>query len=657
MVQSINRMRELIQTITAADEAYYQHDAPIMPDLAYDQLYEELAGLEKETGITLSSSPTQKVPGAVLKGLTAVRHTRPMLSADKCKSVPDIHRFLAGHRAILSWKLDGLTLVLRYEQGKLVQAITRGDGLEGEDVTHTVRVMRNVPLTIPCKEPLEVRGEGVISWQTFNAFNETLDDEYANPRNLAAGSVRKLDAEESRKRGVVFMAFDLISSHLGGSTKWENLRFLAQMGFTTVNYSILAAGASEEAIQQAMDQYQPKEYAYPTDGLIFEFDDLAYGRSQGATGHHENRLIAYKWPDTRYPTKFRRLEVATTRTGMVSLTAVFDDVKIDGTTVNHAYLHNLDNFMRLALGPGDSITVYKANMIIPQVAENQTKSGNCPIPEVCPCCGSRLQTRKSSGGTQQLYCENEACPARLMRKFVHFCSKTRMEIEGLAEQTLETFVQHGWVQNFGDLYELERHKDEIIATPGFGEKSFARLQKAVDQRRTCTLNRFIAALGIPEVGRHAGRILNRYFSGSWEAFEQAIQTGFDFTQLKDFGQVMHDNIYAWYNDAEEAKLWRPALKHITFLKEETTMSETMNNPFAGKTVVATGKLENYTRDGIQMKFLSLGAKPAGSVSKKTDYLIVGENAGSKLSKAQSLGVATLTEQEFLQMLADAGIEA
>ena len=244
-----------------------------------------------------------------------------------------------------------------------------------------------------------------------------------------------------------------------------------------------------------------------------------------------------------------------------------------------------------------------------------------------------------------------------MRKFVHFCSKTRMEIEGLAEQTLETFVQHGWVQNFGDLYELERHKDEIIATPGFGEKSFARLQKAVDQRRTCTLNRFIAALGIPEVGRHAGRILNRYFSGSWEAFEQAIQTGFDFTQLKDFGQVMHDNIYAWYNDAEEAKLWRPALKHITFLKEETTMSETMNNPFAGKTVVATGKLENYTRDGIQMKLLSLGAKPAGSVSKKTDYLIVGENAGSKLSKAQSLGVATLTEQEFLQMLADAGIEA
>lgn len=425
----------------------------------------------------------------------------------------------------------------------------------------------------------------------------------------------------------------------------------------TVGYSILAAGASEEAVRQAMDFYQPKEYAYPTDGLIFEFNDLAYGRSLGATGHHENRMTAFKWPDTRYETKFRRLEVATTRTGMISLTAVFDDVVIDGTTVNHAYLHNLDNFTRLALGPGDTISVYKANMIIPQIAENKTISGGCPLPDACPCCGSTLVVRQSSGGTRQLYCDNEACPARLVRKFVHFCSKTRMEIKGLDEQTLTTFVQHGWVKDYGDLYELERHKEEILKTPGFGEKSFVRLQNAVDERRTCTLNQFIAALGIPEVGRHAGRILNRKFGGSWDAFERAILDQFDFTQLEDFGQVMNDNIYCWYSDKEEAKLWRPALNHITFLKEETTMPEAQNNPFAGKTVVATGKLENYTRDGIQMKLLSLGARPASSVSTKTDYLIVGENAGSKLTKAQTLGVTTLTEQQFLQMLADAGIEA
>ena len=645
------QMKALIARLLEADEAYYGRDDPIMSDYEYDRLYDELVRLEKESGIVLAASPTQRVPGEVLDSLATVTHTKPMLSAGKTKAINEIFKFIGGRKVILSWKLDGLTLVLRYKEGKLVQAITRGDGLKGEDVTHTVRVMGNVPLTIPCTDPLEVRGEGVVSWQNFRALNETLEDPYSHPRNLAAGSIRKLDANESRKRRVEFLAFDLISDSLGGATKWEQLRFMAQMGFTTVGYSILAANAPLEALEQAVAWYRPEEYAYPVDGLIFEYDDLDYGRSFGATGHHENRLMALKWKDTLYETVFRSLEVATTRTGMVSLTGVFDDVEIDGTTVNHAYLHNLDIFKALALGPGDKISVYKANMIIPQIAENHTKSGGCPIPFVCPCCGESLMIHKSTGGTRQLYCENPACPAKLVRKFVHFCSKTRMEIEGLAEQTLETFVDRGWVKNFGDLYELERYKDDIVATPGFGEKSFARLQQAVDKRRTCTLNQFIAALGILEVGRHAGRILNGYFGGSWDAFEKAIQDGFDFTQLTDFGQIMHDNIYAWYNDVEEARLWRPALKHITFLKEDTTMSETMNNnPFAGKTVVATGKLQNYTRDGIQMKLLSLGAKPAGSVSKKTDYLIVGENAGSKLEKAQALGITTLTEQQFEDML-------
>lgn len=651
----LHKMKALIVQLLQADAAYYGKDDPIMTDLEYDRLYGELVQLEKETGIVLASSPTQRVSGEVLESLTAVTHTKPMLSADKTKSVSEIHRFIGGRKAVISWKLDGLTLVLRYEGGKLIQAITRGDGLKGEDVTHTVRVMRNVPLVIPCTEPLEVRGEGVISWQNFKELNETLDEAYSHPRNLAAGSIRKLDAAESKKRRLEFLAFDLISENLGGTTKWENLRFLSRMGFTAVSYSLLAEGASPDALEQAISCYSPKEYAFPVDGLIFEYDDLAYGRSLGATGHHENRLMALKWEDALYETVFRSLEVATTRTGMVSLTAVFDDVEIDGTTVNHAYLHNLDIFKQLALGPGDKISVYKANMIIPQIAENHTKSGECPIPAVCPCCGEILMIHTSPGGTKQLYCENVDCPARLIRKFVHFCSKTRMEIEGLAEQTLEMFVEHGWVKNFGDLYELEHHRADIIACPGFGEKSFARLQKAIDKRRTCTLNQFIAALGIPEVGRHAGRILNRHFGGDWEAFEQAIRDGYDFTQLEDFGKVMHDNIYAWYQNAEEAQLWRPVLKHITFLKEDTAMPENNNNPFAGKTVVATGKLINYTREGIQLKLLGLGAKPADSISKKTDYLIVGEKAGSKLTKALSLGITTLTEREFEDMLL--GIEA
>lgn len=646
----LTEMKSLIDRLLEADAAYYGKDDPIMTDLEYDRLYARLVQLERDTGITLASSPTQRVSGEVLEGLTAVSHTKPMLSADKTKSTGEIFKFIGGRKVIVSWKLDGLTLVLRYEGGKLVQAITRGDGLKGEDVTHTVRVMGNVPLTIPCTEPLEVRGEGVVSWQSFRELNESLDEPYSHPRNLAAGSIRKLDANESRKRCLEFLAFDLISDHLGGTTKWENLRFMAQMGFTTVGYSILAENASQDHLEKAVAAYCPEEYAFPVDGLIFEYDDLAYGRSLGATGHHENRLMALKWADTLYETVFRSLEVATTRTGMVSLTGVFDDVEIDGTTVNHAYLHNLDIFMQLLLGPGDKISVYKANMIIPQIAENHTKSAGCPIPAACPCCGEALMIHTSPGGTRQLYCENPNCPARLVRKFVHFCSKNRMEIEGLAECTLETFVDRGWVKNFGDLYELERHKADIIACPGFGEKSFARLQQAIDKRRTCTLNQFIAALGIPEVGRHAGRILNRHFGGDWDAFEQSIRDNFDFTQLEDFGQVMHNNIYTWYNNAEEAKLWRPALEHITFLKEDTTMPENSANPFAGKTVVATGKLQNYTRDGIQMKLLSLGAKPASSVSKKTDYLIVGENAGSKLDKARSLGVQTITEEEFEHLL-------
>jgi len=648
----LSKMKSLITQLRKADAAYFGKDEPIMTDLEYDQLYSELVQLERDTGIILASSPTQRVSGEVLESLAAVSHTKPMLSADKTKSTDEIFKFIGGRKVVISWKLDGLTLVLRYAGGKLVQAITRGDGHKGEDVTHTVRVMENVPLTIPCTEPLEVRGEGVVSWQNFQELNEALEEPYSHPRNLAAGSIRKLDAKESKKRRLEFLAFDLISDHLGGTTKWENLRFMAQMGFTTVGYSVLAENAAQDALEKAIAVYQPEDYAFPVDGLIFEYDDLAYGRSLGATGHHENRLMALKWADTLYKTVFRSLEVATTRTGMVSLTGVFDDVEIDGTTVNHAYLHNLDIFKQLALGPGDNISVYKANMIIPQIAENHTKSGSCPIPDVCPCCGEMLMIHTSPGGTKQLYCENLDCPARLVRKFVHFCSKTRMEIEGLAEQTLETFVEHGWVKNFGDLYDLERHKAEIVACAGFGEKSFARLQQAIDKRRTCTLNQFIAALGIPEVGRHAGRILNRHFGGDWAAFEQAIQDGYDFTQLEDFGQVMHDNIYAWYNNTEESKLWRPVLEHITFLKEDNAVSESMkNNPFAGKVVVATGKLENYTRDDIQAKLLKLGAKPAGSVSKKTDYLIVGEKAGSKLDKAKSLGVTVLTEEEFESMLA------
>lgn len=647
------RMRELIRTINEADVAYYKYDNPSMTDREYDLLVDELKGLEAETGLTLSGSPTQMVSGDILEELTPVRHTKPMLSADKTKSVDDLVRFAAGRDVLLSWKMDGLTLVLRYENGSLVQAITRGrEGIIGEDVTHTVRTFLNVPLTVPTRDPFEVRGEGVISWGNFEKINLSLEEGYSHPRNLAAGSVRQLDASESKKRMLEFFAFELITDNDRHVNKLSHLDFLEANGFTVVPHLYLDAETTLERVVELVQVFQPKKFGYPVDGLIMEYADIAYGRSLGATGHHENRLIALKWEDELYETRFLDLDVAVTRSGMVSLTGIFEPVTIDGTQVSRAYLHNYDNYLKLALGKGDTIRVYKANMIIPQIAENLTKSGTCCVPAACPCCGEPLMIHTTSGGTRQFFCENPQCAAKLVRKFVHFCEKTRMNIEGLSELTLEKFIGHGWIRTFGDLYTLEQYREEIIRTEGFGEKSYERLQASIEKSRHCTLAQFIAGIGIPMVGRHAGRDLDRYFHGSWEAFEEAIQSGFDFTQLPDFGKTMNNNIYQWYADAEEEKLWRPLLQYIEFEKENPTMNTNMTNPFAGKTVVATGKLENYTRDGIQMKLLSLGAKPASSVSKKTDYLIVGEKAGSKLTKAQQLGVTTLTEQEFEDMLAE-----
>lgn len=648
-----SRMRSLIAQIKEADTAYYKFDRPVLSDREYDLLMEELKALENATGVILSGSSTQTVPGEILEELTAVPHTKPMLSADKTKSVEDLVKFAGSRPVLLSWKMDGLTLVLRYEDGKLKQAITRGtNGLVGEDVTHTVKTFLNVPLEIPEKGAFEVRGEGVISWANFEKLNASLEEPYTHPRNLAAGSVRKLDANESRKRYLEFFAFELVSDYLEPASKIGQQQFLEKNGFTVVPYVYLDVHGNADEIRNAVASFQPKEFAYPVDGLIMEYEDIRYGKSLGATGHHENRLIALKWADELFETKFVDLDVAVTRTGMVSLTGIFEPVTIDGAQVSRAYLHNYDNYLNLALGKGDTIQVYKANMIIPQIAENLTKSGTCCVPMRCPCCGKMLWIRKTSGGTRQLFCENPDCSARLVQKFVHFCEKTRMNIEGLSEKTLEQLLSHGWVHTFGDLYTLEQHREEIIRTEGFGVKSFERLQASIEKSRHCTLAQFIAGMGIPMVGRHAGRDLDRYFHGSWEAFEQAIQDGFDFTQLPDFGEIMHNNIYTWYEDAEAAKLWRPLLDHIEFMKEDQPMETTMNNPFVGKTVVATGKLENYTRDGIQMKLLSLGAKPASSVTKKTDYLIVGEKAGSKLTKAQQLGIRTLTEEEFEAMLAE-----
>lgn len=655
----LNRMRGIIEEIRQADVAYYKHDRPVMPDRGYDQLYDELLELEKKTGITLSGSPTVKVSGEILEELAQVPHSRPMLSAKKTKSVDEVVRFATGQPVVISWKLDGLTLVLRYEGGKLRQAITRGsEGLVGEDVTHTVRVMMNVPLEIPYTDPFEVRGEGVVSWSNFEKVNMDIDiddEPYSHPRNLASGSVRRLDAGKSRRQFLEFMAFDLVSDKESSLTKVKQLKMLAENGFDVVGHVIVPKDVSEQSLHEIISSFDPLRYQFPVDGLIIEYNDAAYGRSLGATGHHENRLLALKWEDALYQTRFLGLELATTRTGMVSITGMFEDVEMDGAVVNRAYLHNLDVLDSFSLGIGDTVKLYKANQIIPQLAENITRSGTLEVSMQCPCCGEDLQVKKSRNGTRFLYCENPICSAKWVQKLVHFSHKIRMNIEGLSEKTIQKLMNAGLLKNFGDLYCLHEWRATIAGMPGFGPKLVQNLLDSIEKSRQCTLNQFIAGLGIPMVGRSAARILNAYFGGDWELFEKSVRDGFDFTRLQDFGQVMHDNIYAWYADEEAAKIWRPLLEHITFIKPETVTKE-YNNPFQGKIVVATGKLENYSRDGIQEKLLELGADPKSSVSKNTDYLLVGENAGSKLAKAQALGVPILTEEQFEAMLVGSGQE-
>jgi DNA ligase (NAD+) len=423
MTQNIETMHELIERIAKADTAYYKHDTPVMTDREYDALCDELAELEQSTGIILSGSPSLKVSGEVLESLTRIPHTKPMLSAQKTKSIDEVIKFIGDRQAVVSWKLDGLILVLRYEGGKLVRALTCGGegGTIGEDVTHSVRVMANVPLEIPYTEPFEIRGEGVISWKNFEAANDGLEENeppYIHPRSLAAGSIRRLDARKTKSQSLEFFAFDLISDDGRYVSKTAQFEMLRENGFGVVYNLPVGEGTGDIHAKAIINCFDPKGSGYPVDGLIIEYDDTVYGKSLGATGHHENRLIALKWEDELYETTFLGLETATTRTGMVSLTGMFEDVIIDGTTVNRAYLHNLDIVDSFGLGVGDRVKIYKANMIIPQLAENITRSGTLEYPKACPCCDSELTIRASGNGTRLLFCENPSCPAKLVRKFV-----------------------------------------------------------------------------------------------------------------------------------------------------------------------------------------------------------------------------------------------
>ena len=649
-MEKLERMRELIAQLKLEDEAYYVEDNPRISDKQYDALFDELAALERETGIIYAGSPTQKVQGKVLDSLQSVHHTKPMLSADKTKSIQEVKKFAReawkaalDKRVVVSWKLDGLTLVIRYKNRVLTEVITRGDGDDGEDVTHNVAAISGIPRQLPSYAPpyVEIRGECVVSWANFEEINEEVEVPYSHPRNLAAGSVRLLNPEEAKVRRLQFVAFELVEPKpVQVSDSYEAME---ELGFDVVPHTVVAV----EDIAEAVKQYEPKNYPLPVDGLIIEYNDKMFGESLGATGHHERCRIALKWEDETYPTKFRGVLLRPTRTGRVSLTALFDPVKIEGSTVTKATLHNYDIFSSLELGIGDTLKVYKANKIIPAIDVNETKSGTYKLPKTCPCCGARLEVKKIEK-TNFLACPNSNCSAKHVRKYEHFCGRGYMNIKGLSGSTLTKLVENGFITSYRSIYHLSEHKDEIAKLEGSGNRAAEKLIAAVEKSRDTSLAPFVASFGIEKVGRHAGKLLEKQFK-TLEALLGAVDNEFDFSTIKDFGPIRSQNLREFFLDEKNRENVLAVAAEVRFKAAAAPAPQAGNNPFAGKTVVATGSLEKFSRDGINEFLESLGAKPSGSVSKKTDYVVAGPGAGGKLTKAQELGIPVLSEEEFLSM--------
>ncbi|NBI90907.1 NAD-dependent DNA ligase LigA [Lachnospiraceae bacterium] len=673
MSQATERIHELVDKLNQYRNEYYNQDAPSVSDAVYDRLYDELELWEKDTGIILSNSPTQTVGYKAVSSLEKVRHDIPLLSLAKTKQVSDLASFLKGHGALLMLKLDGLTVKLVYENGRLVEGSTRGDGEEGELITHNVAAFRNVPLSIPYKGRLAITGEGFIHKSDFERLKGSLTGSdgkpYRNARNLASGSIRCLDAGTCREREVSFCAFNVLE----GLDEFEDsrdsrsslLNILAEFGFETCPAIYIPPDAKADHIASKIQEMTDfAEFLdMPIDGMVLRFNSFSYSATLGRTGHHYNDGIAYKFADDTYETVFRSAEWQTGRFGEIAPVAVFDTVEIDGCGVSRASLHNLSFIKGLELHPGCRILVSKRNMIIPHVEDNLDRGNYQDMtPQSCPCCGqpTRIYSREGDRGRtiETLHCDNPECGSRILHKFVHFAEKKAMNIRGLSEATLDQLIQLGALKTYQDLYHLDRYRNEIIALEGFGEKSYENLIASINESRNTTFVRFVVAMDIPLIGRTASRILDGHFHGSLRELRLAALDRFDFTCLEGIGDIMSSNLHKWFRNPDHLLLWGSLQKELHFENgldakasgEENNMNGT-NNKFAGCTIVATGKLENFTRDGINAKIISLGATPGSSVTKKTDYLICGEKAGSKLAKAQQLGIKVLTEQEFMDMIA------
>lgn len=646
---TMDRMKKLIEILTKASRAYYQEDREIMSDFEYDKYYDELVTLEKETGITLSNSPTQKVGHQVLSSLTKVRHESRMLSLDKTKEVGTLKSFLGNNKGILSYKMDGLTVVLTYKNGEFTQAVTRGNGEIGEDITHNARFFRNIPLKINFTEDLVLRGEAVISFQDFNKINENLEaeDKYKNPRNLCSGTVRQLNSKISAKRNVDLIAFSLVKADgvTFGDDKNERFKFLESLGFECVIRKEVISENIEETVKEFEENIPNNQYA--TDGLVLTFSSIEYSNSLGTTAKFPRDSIAFKWADELAETTLLNVYWNTSRTGLINPIAIFEPVELEGTTVERASLHNLSIVENLKLGIGDKITVYKANMIIPQVAENLTKSNNIEIPRVCPVCGEDTIVISLRDG-KALKCPNPNCKAQRVSSLEHFVSRDAMNIEGLSEATLEKFIEKGFIDNYTDLFRLDKYKEEIINMEGFGEKSYNNLISAIEKSKMINLPNFIYALGINNVGLSNAKLLCKKCHNNIDEIRKA---DFDtLISIDGFGEIIAESIIKYFNNKENNALIDNVLKYITFVvAEETTSDLKLEN----KTFVVTGDVHIYkNRKELQSHIEMLGGKVTGSVSAKTNYLINNDvnSSSSKNKKAKELNIPILSEEDFLALI-------
>lgn len=642
------RIKELVELLNKANKAYYQEANEIMTNFEYDKLYDELVGLEKETGMVLSNSPTVNVGYQVVSQLPKEQHNSPMLSLDKTKEVGALADFAGDRKCLLSWKMDGLTVVLTYENGELVKAVTRGNGLVGEVITNNAKTFKNIPISIPYKGRLTLRGEAIIKYSDFEQINREIEDsdsKYKNPRNLCSGSVRQLNSQVTAERNVNFVAFALINADdvdFGNSIE-QQYKWMESQGFQVVEYRVVTRNSMEDAVKYFAEKIQT--YDYPSDGLVLMFDDIEYGLSLGTTAKFPRNGIAFKWEDEQAETTLKYIEWSPSRTGLINPVAVFEPVELEGTTVSRASVHNISIMEELELGSGDRIKVYKANMIIPQISENLTKSGIDDLPKECPVCGNATEV-KAENGIKTLYCPNSQCPAKHVKLFTLFVSRNGMNIDGLSEETLEKFIDAGYIKEFADIFHLDRYYEEIVATPGFGQKSYDNLMDSVEKARNVELSALIYSLGIPNIGSANAKLICKAFNNNIEKIRNASVE--ELIEIDGIGEIMAEKFCQYFADEDNTKKLDNLLKEVNIAEpEENTTPQNMD----GLTFVITGSVEHFAnRNELKSYIEKHGGKVTGSVSAKTNYLINNDamSASSKNKKAKQLGVEIVTEEVFLE---------